>query len=354
MSKTQNINVKKVTTSRIQEVDLTNPRFGLDYSDHMFLADYVGTEWTNARIVPFENLSLSPANATLHYAQSIFEGLKAHQTVSGKIAIFRAEANADRMIRSAKRMCMPPIPKEMFLESIHQLVDLDRDWVPSAEGYSLYIRPLLYATDPFIGVRPSETYTFMVITGPVGSYYSRPVKVKIEEYFTRASKGGVGSAKTAGNYAASLYPAKLAQEQGYDQLIWTDGTNHEVIEECGTMNLIFVIDGKVISPKMNDSILPGITRDSVLTIARDWGLDVEERPIRVEELVEALKEGRVQEAFGVGTAATVSCISVIGFRDQNYELPEPKSMDISQKLLASITDIKLGKVQDKYGWITIV
>lgn len=354
MTETKTFEIQKVATSRIQEVDLTNPRFGLDYTDHMFISDFQNGEWTNERIVPFENLSLSPANATLHYAQSIFEGLKAHRTENGDVLIFRAEANADRMIKSAERMCMPPVTKELFMESIHQLVKLDEAWVPSAEGRSLYIRPFQFATDPYIGVKPSEKYSYMVIIGPVGSYYSKPVRVKIEKHFTRAARGGVGAAKTAGNYAASLYPAKLAQEQGYDQLIWTDGSTHEYIEECGTMNLMFVIDGKIITPSLNDSILPGITRDSALTLARDWGYEIEERPIRVAELIGALKDGRMQEAFGIGTAATISHISCIGNEGIDYEMPPVEDMEISNRILQTLTDIKLGKAEDKFGWMTKV
>ncbi len=351
---TDTFEIEITRTSRIQEVDLANPKFGSDYSDHMLVCDYENGAWGDPKIVPFQNMSISPANAALHYAQSIFEGLKGAKAENGDVLIFRPEANADRMIRSAERMCMPPVPKDLFLEGIKQLVDLDRDWVPTKDGNSLYIRPFQFAMDPFIGVKPAEIYRFMVITGPVGSYYSKPVKVKIETEFTRAARGGVGAAKTAGNYAASLYPAKLAQQDGYDQLIWTDGANHEYIEECGTMNLIFVIDGKVVSPKMNDSILPGITRDSALTLARDWGLDVEERAIKVSELVAGLRDGSVQEAFGIGTAATISHISEIGFEGVDYKLPTPEEMKISQRLLSELNAIKTGQTEDKFGWMTRV
>lgn len=354
MIDTLEFKVTKTDSSRLNQVDLEHPTFGADYSDHMFIADYEGGEWTDMRIVPFGNLSMSPANATLHYAQSIFEGLKAHKADNGDVLIFRGDANARRMIKSAERMCMPPVPEELFMEAISQLVALDKDWVPTIEGSSLYIRPFQFATDPFIGVRASQKYSFMVITGPVGSYYAKPVKVKVEKKFTRASKGGVGSAKTAGNYAASLYPAKLAAEQGYDQLIWTDGISHEYIEECGTMNLVFVIDGKVVSPEMSDSVLPGITRDSALTLARDWGLTVEERPIKVTEIIEAIEKGTLQEAFGIGTAATISQISVIGHDGIDYELPAVETREISNRLLKALTDIKLGRVEDTHGWITKV
>ncbi len=248
---------------------------------------------------------------------------------------------------------MPPVPQEMFMEAITELVKLDKDWVPSIDGASLYIRPLQFAMDPFIGVRPSKKYTFLVITGPVGSYYAEPVKVKIEKHFTRAAQGGVGAAKTAGNYAASLYPALQAQNQGYHQLVWTDGASHEFIEESGTMNIMFVIDGKLITPQLTDSILPGITRESALTLARDWGLDVEERRVRVSEVINAIEKGSLKEAFGIGTAATISHIRSIGHEDMDYELPPIESREISNRLLDTLTNIKLGK-EDPYGWLTKV
>ena len=230
-------------------------------------------------------------------------------------------------------------------------MDLDRDWVPSAHGTSLYIRPFQFADDPFIGVRPSETYKFLVITGPVGGYYSEPVKVKIETEFTRAAKGGVGAAKTAGNYAASLYPAKKANEQGYHQLVWTDGQNHEYIEESGTMNLMLVMNDTLVTPPTSDSILPGITRESALILARDWGLNVEERPIKVKELVDAIENGHLTEAFGIGTAATVSHIKTIGYEGIDYELSPVHERPISNRILDTITKIKHGEIDDEYGWI---
>lgn len=352
MTESIEITINPIAQSRLSEIDFKNLAFGYTFSDHMFVADYQNGEWKDLRILPYQDLSLSPANATLHYAQSIFEGLKAHKAKNGDILIFRADANAQRMIKSAKRMCMPPVPEEMFLESIRKLVAIDKNWVPDGEGQSLYIRPFQFATDPFIGVRPSLFYKYMVITGPVGGYYSEPVKVKIEKAYTRAVRGGVGAAKTAGNYAASLYPAMKAQEMGYHQLIWTDGQTHELIEEAGTMNIMFVIDGKLISPPTSDSILPGITRDSALTLARDWGLKVEERPIKVDEVIKAIEGGSLSEAFGIGTAATVSHISVIGHEGTDYELPPVASRQISNRILDALTKIKMGEVDDPHGWIT--
>ena len=351
MIETLQIEVTKTQESKLSQIDFDNLSFGKTYSDHMFMSDFEQGEWRNNRIVPFNDLQISPANATLHYAQSIFEGLKAHRSKDGDILVFRADENAKRMRRSAERMCMPPVPEELFLGAIEELIKIDQGWVPDGEGTSLYIRPFQFATDPFIGVKPADNYTFMIITGPVGGYYSEPVKVKVESHFTRAVRGGVGAAKTAGNYAASLYPAKLAQEQGYHQLIWTDGQTHEFIEEAGTMNIMFIIDGKLITPATSDSILPGITRESALALARDWNLEVEERPVKVSEVIEAIEKNRLTEAFGIGTAATISHISAIGYDGIDYELPSVEDREISNRLLNALTDIKLGNVKDPFGWI---
>lgn len=351
MIETLDISITKTKESKLPQIDFDNLSFGKTYSDHMFMADYEDGEWKNSRIIPFRDLQISPANATLHYAQSIFEGLKAHKSAGGEILSFRPDANAKRFAESAGRMCMPVVPEELFLGAIDQLVNLDKNWVPNKPGSSLYIRPFMFATDPFIGVRPSESYSFIVITGPVGTYYSEPVKVKIEQHFTRAVRGGVGAAKTAGNYAASLYPAKQAQNEGYHQLIWTDGQSHEYIEEAGTMNVMFVIDGKLLTPPTSDSILPGITRESALTLVKDWGLSFEERPIKVTEVVEALEKGTLTEAFGIGTATTISHISTIGHDGIDYELPAVESREVSNRLLEAITKIRLGEMEDTYGWI---
>ncbi len=351
MTDTLDIQITETQSSKLSQIDFNKLAFGKTFSDHMFVADYENGEWKNFQIIPYQELSISPANAALHYAQSIFEGLKAHRNADGDILIFRPEENAKRLQRSAIRMCMPPVPTELFMEAIDQLIKLDQKWVPSETGTSLYIRPFQFATDPFIGVRPSETYKFIVLTGPVGGYYSEPVKVKIEKHFTRAVRGGVGAAKTAGNYAASLYPAKKAQEQGYHQLVWTDGQTHEFIEESGTMNIMFIVDGKLITPPTSDSILEGITRESALTLARDWGLDVEERPIKVTELIDAIEKGTLTEAFGIGTAATVSHIRTIGYEDMDYELPPIESRKISNRILEALTQIKMGQSEDKFGWI---
>jgi branched-chain amino acid aminotransferase len=320
MGHTLDIQVNKVASSRISEMDFHHIDFAKQYSDHMFIADYDGKEWKDYRIVPYENISLSPANPAIHYGQSIFEGLKAYKNTNKDVLIFRPEMNFHRMNISADRLMMPQIPKEVFMDGLHQLLELDRDWVPDIEGTSLYIRPFMFATDEYIGIRTSDTYRFIIITCPVGAYYSKPVKVKIEEHYTRAIKGGTGFAKTAGNYAASLYPAYQAKKDGFDQLIWTDGQTHKFIEESGTMNIAFVINDTLVTAPVGDTILNGITRDSVITLAKDWGMKVEVRPIAVTELIQEIENNELQEAFGIGTAATIANIEVIGYRDKKYQL----------------------------------
>lgn len=348
-SSTIEFDVRQVEKSKISEVDFNNIEFGKNYSDHMFVAEYEDGEWKNFRIEPYANLAISPANATLHYAQSVFEGLKAYKTESGDIHVFRPQANAKRMIISAERMCIPPISEEMFMEAMTELLKLDEAWIPTRKDTSLYIRPVVFANDPYIGIRPSLTYKFLIFTGPVGAYYSEPVNVKIETHFTRAAAGGVGYAKTAGNYAASLYPALQAQKEGYHQLIWTDGREHKYIEEAGTMNLMFYIDDTLITAPSGDSILNGITKDSVLTLASDWGMKVEERKLSVDELTAAFEAGTVQEAFGVGTAATISKIKMIGYEGKQYELP--KETPLADKLFQELDDIKMGRKEDPHGWV---
>jgi len=304
------------------------------------------------RIVPYGPLQLNPSNAALHYGQSIFEGLKAYKNEAGEALIFRADSNWKRMNESAVRMCMPEIPEEVFMEGLSQLIDLDRDWIPTAKGSSLYIRPYMFATDDYIGVKPSDTYKFIIFTCPVGNYYSKPVSVKVETKFTRATEGGTGSAKTEGNYAASLYPALQAQKAGYDQLLWTDGKTHQFIEESGTMNVMFKISGKIITaPVHSDTILKGITRDSVLKLAKDWGEELEERFLSVSELKSAFENGTIEEAFGTGTAATIAHIRLIHIEGKDYELPEKPSDAFSHRVLAELDGIKYGTKEDAHGWV---
>lgn len=349
---TLKIDITKTNTSKIPQTDFTNLVFGKTISDHMFVADYANREWSNAKIEPYAPLSLSPANATLQYGQSVFEGMKAYKNDAAEILVFRADANQKRLNESAKRMCIPEVPEELFMEGLTQLLAIDRDWIPNNPGYSLYVRPFIFATDDYLGIRPSEKYKFMIFTCPVGAYYSKPVSVKVECRYTRAAEGGTGAAKAAGNYAASLLPALQAQKEGYDQLLWTDGKSHQHIEESGTMNVMFMINDTLITaPTTTGTILKGITRDSVLTLAREMGVKVEERFLRVTELEDSLRSGTLQEAFGTGTAATIAHISKININGRDYLLPEIKEDSFSSKVLKTLDAIKYGQIEDTHSWI---
>jgi branched-chain amino acid aminotransferase len=350
MIETATIKKTLVTKSRVSELDFNNLQFGSAYSDHMFVADYKDGVWSDSRIIPFDNFSVSPAMSVLHYGQSVFEGLKAYAGNNGEVLVFRPVDNFLRMNESAARMCMPELPEEIFMGGLKELLDTDRAWVPTAEGTSLYIRPFMFATDEFIGVRPSNTYKFMIFTSPAGGYYSEPVKVKVEKYYSRAFPGGTGAAKAAGNYAASLYPAKLAQQEGYHQLIWTDGLTHQYVEEAGTMNIMFLLDEKLITSKGGETVLNGITRRSVLQLAREWGYTVEEREVRVSEIIQAIEEGTLKEAFGTGTAATIAQIAVINNDGQDYQLPEIDDRSFSNRVHKELDDIKTGRIEDRYNW----
>ncbi|MCA0231404.1 MAG: branched-chain amino acid aminotransferase [Bacteroidetes bacterium] len=343
--------IQRVEASRIHEVDFDNLVFGRHYSDHMFVADYVNGEWTNLQIVPYANLSLSPATASLHYGQAIFEGMKAYKNDAGEVLMFRPLDNWARFNKSAARMCMPEIPEEIFMGGLTELLRLDSAWVPTAPDTSLYIRPYMFSTDAYIGVKASDTYKFIIFTSPVGKYYSKPPRVKVEQHYIRAAEGGVGFAKCAGNYAGSLYPARLAQQQGYDQIIWTDARDHEYVEESGTMNVMFFMDGKLITPATSDTILNGVTRKSIVDIARHWGIPVEERKVAVKEVIDALKEGRLEAAFGAGTAVVVSPFGVIGYEGVDYELPTPTDESFTTKVKVFLSDLRTGKVEDPFGWI---
>ncbi len=347
-----NIKINRVAESKISQVDFNNLPFGRVFSDHMLIMDYKDGQWQTPEIVPFESFKIHPASSVIHYGQSIFEGLKAYRMDNGEVAIFRPLENAKRFKESAERLCMPVIPEDLFVKMVSELVKLDQQWIPNSPDSALYLRPYLFATDEFIGIKPSDNYKFMIFTCPVGQYYAEPLRVKIEEYYTRAAQGGVGRAKTAGNYAASLYPARKAQKEGYHQLIWTDAVEHKYIEESGTMNIVFVIDGKIISPSEDaDTILRGITKRSVLDLARDWGYDVEERRVSVDEIIDAIKEGRLKEAFGAGTAATIAHIDILNHQGTDYKLPAIETREFSNRVYKQLNDIKSGKAEDKFGWI---
>jgi branched-chain amino acid aminotransferase len=345
------IEMQQVKRSRLSEVDFSHLPFGKVYSDHMFMADFQGGEWKDLRILPYGKIALSPATPAIHYGQSIFEGLKAHRGPAGEALVFRPRDNWKRMNNSARRMCMPALPEDLFMESLEELISLDRNWIPSSNGSSLYIRPFMFSADEYIGIRPSQNFTYMVILSPVGSYYSHPVKVKIETHYTRAARGGTGSAKAGGNYGGGIYPALLAQEAGYDQLIWTDARDHEYIEESGTMNVMFVIDDTLVTPALSDSILPGITRDSVLTLARSWNMPVQERRVSVREILQAAESSRLTEAFGVGTAATIAPIQTLGFEGTECVLPAVEKRPFSARVYEALDGIKRGIRPDSFGWV---
>ena len=348
------IDFQRTKRSKRSETDFDHLPFGSVYSDHMFIADFIDGEWSNFRIRPFGNISVSPATPAIHYGQSIFEGLKAYRSPTGEVLIFRPYDNLRRMNHSAERMCMPPVPEHLFMESLRELIWVDREWIPSGKGSSLYIRPFMFSADEYIGIRPSLAFTYMVILSPVGFYYSNPVKVKIERHYTRAAQGGTGYAKAGGNYGGAIYPARLAQDEGYHQLIWTDAKTHDYIEESGTMNVMFEIDGVLITPALSDSILGGITRDSVLQLARAWGKKVEERKVSVTEVVKALEEKRVQDAFGVGTAATIAPIASVGFEGTDYTLPPVEERAFAKRISEELDGIKHGTRPDPFGWVTML
>jgi branched-chain amino acid aminotransferase len=348
------IKITKAKTSKIDSVDFKNLGFGEVFSDHMFSMDYENGEWINPRIEPYGKIEFEPAMCTLHYAQAVFEGLKAFNSKDGSINIFRPEKNLERMNRSNERMCMPMIDKDMFFDAMTELIKIDRDWIPKDTGHSLYIRPFIFGTENFLGVHSSSTFRFMIILSPVGAYYKEgfnPVSLLVPEEYVRAVKGGVGEAKTAGNYAASLLPAEIAQKKGFTQILWLDGEQHKYIDEVGTMNIFFVIDNEVITPPLEGSILPGVTRDTVLHLTRSWGMKVSERRISIDELIQSSKEGRLQEVFGTGTAAVISPVDEIQYRETKININEGQIGPIARRLFDEITGIQYGEIIDTHDWI---
>ncbi len=350
MNDTLDITITKAENSKLTVTDFSQLPFGKVFSDHMFIAEYDNGQWSNLQVLPYGPISVSPAISALHYGQAIFEGMKAYRQASGKISVFRPEKNFERFNKSAFRMSMPAITREVFMQGIAALVDIDEKWVPAQDDYSLYIRPVMFATDPYLGVRPSDKYIFALLTTPTGPYYSNALKVKIETEYTRADDGGVGYAKTAGNYARSLFPFAEAQKQGFDQLIWTDAASHEYIEEAGTANLIFVIDGKLVTPSVRSTVLDGVTRDTIIQLAKKAGIEVEERRVSVKEVIEGIENGSLTDAFAAGTAATVTPIGVIGYEGKTYTLPDTSTRTISTGIAKTLNDIRYGLVPDEFGW----
>ncbi len=348
------IRIRKTTHSKIGEVDFTNLEFGKYTSDHMLVCDYANGEWQTPHIVPFGNLVMSPSALALHYGQTVFEGMKAFRMEDGRINIFRMDKHYDRFVRSLERMCMAVVPKEIFVEGIARLVEMDQLWVPSEPGTALYLRPFVFASEARFGVKVAEEYRFIIFTGPVPSLYAEPIKVKVETNYIRAGKGGTGFAKCGGNYGGAFYPTHLARKEGYDQVLWTDAKENKYIEESGMMNAMFVINDTLVTPPLSDSILDGITRDSLLEIARDLAYKTEERRISVDELVNAFENNTITEAFGAGTAAVVAPIGTIHIEGLDYSLPAYTKTSISSRLKLKIERLRTGKEEDKFGWNFIV
>jgi branched-chain amino acid aminotransferase len=343
------IPVSRNYRSRLPEVDWDNLQPGAEFTDHMFVSDYSGGQWQDAGIVPFGPFSLLPTSLVFHYGQTVFEGMKAFRTEDDRIHIFRPEKHYERLTRTTERMCMPAPSAELFLEALRRLVSLERDWVPAQPGGALYLRPFQIATDSRLTVRVSESYRFAIVCSPSGLYFPKPVRVKVEREYVRAAGGGTGFAKCGGNYGGALYPTEKAQAEGYDQVLWTDAATHSCIEESGMMNVFFVFGGRLVTPPLTDTILDGVTRDSLLTLAADLGIPVEERVVPVDELREGLKTRLVTEAFGAGTAAVISPIGAIGIDGCDYGLPVV-SGGTGDRLKHLLDDIRYGRRPDVYGW----
>ena len=341
--------IKEIETSRINEVDFTNLEFGAVFTDHMFSCDYIDGEWVNPEIIPYQPISVSPASRVFHYGQACFEGMKAYKDTNNKIWLFRPDENYKRIIKSSLRLAMPEFPENLFFEGLNKLLKLDSDWIKPGLGNSLYIRPFIFATEGSINATEANQYKFMIICAPASSYYSGEVRVKIEKSFSRAAKGGVGYAKAAGNYAAQFYPTTLAKNEGFQQIIWTDSSNHEYIEEAGTMNLFFRIGNKLITAPTSDSILDGVTRKSLIQIAKDQGIEVEVRPIKVEELIGAAKNNTLLEIFGSGTAVVVLPIKGFGYENSKYELIQ-KENSWATMLKNKLNNIQYNLIEDPYNW----
>ena len=348
------IPVRKTTHSKIGEVNWNELAFGKYTSDHMLVCDYADGNWGQPQIVPFANLSLSPLTLALHYGQTVFEGMKAFRMEDGSVNIFRLERHYHRFQRSLERMCMAVPPKELFTEGLIQLVKTDADWVPSKRGAALYLRPFVYASEPMMGVKVSEQYRFVICTGPVPELFARPVKVKVETHYVRASKGGTGFAKCGGNYGAAFLPLNLARKEGFDQILWTDAKENRFIEESGTMNAMFVINNTLVTPPLSDSILDGITRDSILTLAKDMGYEMAERPVSLDELEQSFIDKTITEAFGAGTAAVVAPIQLIHMGGIDYTLPVYTPESLSSRIKLQLEKIRSGAEADIYGWNTII
>ena len=347
------IKITKAATLKAKP-DSSNLGFGKIFTDHMFMMDWNSEKgWYNARIVPFENLSLHPASTVLHYGSEIFEGLKAYRRADGKVQLFRPIENIRRMNRSAERLCLPEIPEDLALEVLEKFVEMEQDWTPSADGTSLYLRPFMFGNDESLGVHAVHNATYVIIASPVGSYYPEginPVRIMIEDQDVRAVRGGTGYAKCGGNYAASNRAGERAAQQGYSQVLWLDGVERKYIEEVGAMNVMFKIDGKIITPMLSGSILPGITRMSCIAVLKEKGFTVEERLLSIDELADALENGKLEEAWGCGTAAVVSPIGELCYKGVKYPVNNGEIGEVTQSLYDTLTGIQWGKLEDTFGW----
>ncbi len=347
------ITIEKAVTSKISAVDFNNLPFGKISTDHMFVCDYKDGKWQQPKIMPYQNISLDPSAKIFHYGQSVFEGMKAYKDTEGHVWLFRPDENQRRINISSKRLAIPEFPEDYFMEGLKTLVDIDSDWIPQTEGSSLYIRPFVFATGLGFHASPSNEYKFIIACSPSGAYFSGKVKVLIEEKYSRSANGGVGFAKAGGNYAGQFYPTQLAKEKGYQQVIWTDDNTHEYIEEAGAMNVFVRIGDTLLTSPISDRILDGVTRKSVIAIAKHEGIPVEVRKIKVQELLEASANGTLKEMFGAGTAAVISPISGFGYRDTNYELPTLEN-SYAQHFKKRITDIQYNRAEDTFGWRYLV
>lgn len=344
------IEINKVKESRLPEVDLGSPGFGRIFSDHMFEMEYRDGSWGTPQIKPYDTIEVQPSLNVFHYGQSVFEGTKAYFVGDDTVNLFRPEQNIARMEQSCERMCIPKVDSGLFMEALEQLIELDYKWIPREEGTALYIRPFAMAFEPVISASSAKIFRFYIITSPVGAYYTNPVSLITAQKYVRAAQGGTGNVKAAGNYGSSLYPVQKANELGYDQVLWLDAMEHKYVEEVGTMNIFFLIDDVLVTRELSGTILPGITRDSVITLAQHWDIPVEERKLTIAEVMEAGKSGKLQEVFGTGTAAVISPVKAITHEDETVQVHEEGRGPLGQKLYETIYGIQTGKKDDPFGW----
>jgi len=343
------IKVTQIEKSKISTIDFENLSFGTVFSDHMMVCDYKNDQWQQAEIKPYEPFTFDPSASVFHYGQALFEGMKAYKGENDEVFLFRPDQNIKRFNKSSERMAIPEFPEDLFLEGLNQLLRLDADWIPQGEGQSLYVRPFVIATEPCIQANPSKEYRFAIICSPVSSYFSGAVKVKIEDHYSRATPGGFGYAKAAGNYGGQFYPTQLAKAEGFHQIIWTDAVSHQYIEEAGTMNVFVRIGDTLITNPTSDTILDGVTRKSLIQLAKDLKIPLEVRPIAISELIEASAKGELLELFGAGTAAVISLIETFNYKGQNYQV-ENDANSYAQQLKKALTDIQLNRAEDQHQW----